>query len=638
MSEPTLLARALGWCAYEFARLQPFIPTYLHLIVSALFPIYTGAFSSLSRPSSAAKKVKEKDKDGKEIVTDEEEEQKMEGLSPTDALVFPLLAGATLTGLYFLIKWLDDPALLNKILNWYFASFSVFSVSKLVSDGLDVFHSILFPYSYVDQGRLYSVDWKSRRATSLRKDGSTRASPLPGIFSRIPLPGLINELLWTLHVLPNRKLQFKAVIRKVLYANLPLGIHGIEGLIVGLSTVLWYNFISKPWWLTNLMGFGFAYGTLQLMSPTTFWTGTMILSGLFFYDIYFVFFTPMMVTVAKSLDIPIKLLFPRPPSRDDPSALQAMSMLGLGDVVLPGIMIGLALRFDLYMYYFKKQTKGAAAAPTNDIAEVTETDETSNKSVATREEVQTEEIIIKAHYQTVAGGWGDRLWTSSLLTGFSRAHGYVARNAFPKPYFHAGLIGYTIGMLVTLGVMQIFEHAQPALLYLVPGVLTALWGTAWASGEIKQMWNFSEASEEETEEEKKKIEKAENDEKDEKDGKVVSTKDTHKKKAKSTSFFSMARSEDRAERLEKAVAGKKRQNESALDCEVEDMSTKDGGKDDRTLISFSISLPPPISRSTEDESQDSNESKAAKQTGSHYNLRSNDTKSPERAEKRQRLS
>ena len=41
----------------------------------------------------------------------------------------------------------------------------------------------------------------------------------------------------------------------------------------------------------NLIGFGFCYGTLQLMSPTTFWTGSLILGGLFIYDIIMVFYT-----------------------------------------------------------------------------------------------------------------------------------------------------------------------------------------------------------------------------------------------------------------------------------------------------------------------------------------------------------
>ncbi len=40
--------------------------------------------------------------------------------------------------------------------------------------------------------------------------------------------------------------------------------------------------------------------------------GALLLTGLFFYDIFWVFGTPVMVSVAKSLDAPIKLLFPRP--------------------------------------------------------------------------------------------------------------------------------------------------------------------------------------------------------------------------------------------------------------------------------------------------------------------------------------
>lgn len=286
MQLPTAISRSLGWAAFEFARLQPFIPTYLHLIASALFPIYAGSHASLSRPTSAAKKVKsEKNKDDTEDESEDEDEstQKMEGLSATDAMMFPILAGATLTGLYFLIKWLQDPALLNKILNWYFAIFSIFSVSRLVSDGLDVVHSIAFPHAYVDGGVLYSVNKKLRQAIPSSSTRPARRSPLPSYFSRVPLPDVILSFLWRLHLLPNRKLQFKAYVRHLLRLQFRLGIHGIEGLVVGICAVAWYNFVSKPWWLTNLMGFGFAYGTLQILSPTTFWTGTLVLSGLFFY-------------------------------------------------------------------------------------------------------------------------------------------------------------------------------------------------------------------------------------------------------------------------------------------------------------------------------------------------------------------
>lgn len=603
MQLPPFITRSLGWAAFEFARLQPFIPTYLHLIASALFPIYTGAHASLSRPSSAAKKPKKKRRnekgDGAESDDeDEEEPSQMEGLSPGDAIVFPILAGTTLTGLYFLIKWLDNTELINKLLNWYFAGFSVFAVSRLVSDGLDVFHSVLFPHDFVDRGKLFHVDWKRQQVTAASDPADTRISPLPGIFSRLPLPESILNSLWTLHVLPTRKLQFKAVIRKILHARVPLGIHGLEGLIVGLSTVLWYNFISKPWPLTNLMGFGFAYGTLQLMSPTTFWTGTMILSGLFVYDIVMVFMTPMMVTVAKSVDIPIKLLFPRPPGPDDTSTVRAMSMLGLGDVVLPGIVVGLALRFDLFMHYLRKQTKKG-------------------------------DEVVKADYQSVAEGWGDRIWTSSLLTGWSRQHGYLARNAFPKPYFHASLVGYTAGMLATLGAMQISERPQPALLYLVPGVLASLWGTAWLKGEVKQMWEFSEATEEDKTKAEKQDEAGEDDE-----------EDKSKSRSKQKSIFSAERSEARAKRMGKSFA---EDDESSSDRGGEELKSKSKSKsksrskaqdevDDRTLVSFSVTLPPARTVAgvwTAD---------TQAQSPSKYNLRSKDAKSPERAEKRQRVS
>jgi minor histocompatibility antigen H13 len=50
-----------------------------------------------------------------------------------------------------------------------------------------------------------------------------------------------------------------------------------------------------------------------------------------------------MLTVAKSIDAPIKLLFPKNWETTPPE----FSLLGLGDIVLPGIFIGLCLRYDI---------------------------------------------------------------------------------------------------------------------------------------------------------------------------------------------------------------------------------------------------------------------------------------------------
>ena len=47
-------------------------------------------------------------------------------------------------------------------------------------------------------------------------------------------------------------------------------------------------------------------------------------------------------------------------------------------------------------------------------------------------------------------------------------------------------------MLTTLFILNIFNHAQPALLYLVPGVLISLWGTALLRNELSLMWGYTE--------------------------------------------------------------------------------------------------------------------------------------------------
>ena len=188
-----------------------------------------------------------------------------------------------------------------------------------------------------------------------------------------------------------------------------------------------------------------------------------------------------MVTVAKSLDIPIKLVFPRPSVPGEDPTKQALAMLGLGDVVLPGIMIGLALRFDLYLYYLRKQAKGS---PTKAVRFATAAAD------GTMVDPHQETEVIKAPYHAASGNWGERFWTPS-----TRHH--VEGGVFPKPYFYASLVGYVIGMIFTLGVMQIAGHAQPALLYLVPGVLGALWGTGLVRAELKQMWAYSESGDDE---------------------------------------------------------------------------------------------------------------------------------------------
>ena len=235
MEEPSLWARALGRVAYELTLMRPLLPTYAHLIVSALFPIYAGAHASLTRPSSAAKPAKrEKGRDPLEDDDEEEEEveHKMEGLAPSDALMMPLFAGCALAGLYFLIKWLKDPAILNTILNWYFAIFGVVSVACLVTDTLDMGHSLIFPRRFTRDGVLYHVEQSKKAAipvSGTKEQPESVHSPLPGFLSYIPLSSRLRELLWADRAMPRQKWTLRLYIHRLLAGKLLIGPHSFMG-------------------------------------------------------------------------------------------------------------------------------------------------------------------------------------------------------------------------------------------------------------------------------------------------------------------------------------------------------------------------------------------------------------------------
>ena len=486
MAAPGPITEILGQVAYELSLLQPYLATYIHMVLSALFPIYTGAHASLSRPKSASAPPKNKTEDDE---PNDETEHQMEGLSPMDAILYPILAGCLLGSLYFLIKWLQDPTLLNKLINLYLSIFGVFSVTKLLTDSMDNAISFVLPIWYSDYGVLWKVNRKQRRVypqptgTAESQLQGCRISPFPGVLSRLSLSERTLSHWWALR-------DFLAQPFCIMNAGIgsdsitvPLKPQGLLGLFLGLSAEIYYNRYDKPWWLTNLLGFSFSYGALQMISPMTCWTGTLVLNSLFFYDIYFVFFTPLMITVATQLDIPVKLLFPRPSQAGDDLSKRPLSMLGLGDVVIPGMMIGFALRFDLYLFYRRKMSSSKLKSMDHVKVE-------GSKGDTSRYDISTKDDTPKPLYHSATSGWGERFWVGSSNDN------YIDGGKFPKTYFHATLIGYVCGMLCTLAAVHIYKHGQPALLYLVPFVLGSLWGTAFVKGDIKILWNYTEADEE----------------------------------------------------------------------------------------------------------------------------------------------
>ncbi|KAJ8423935.1 hypothetical protein Cgig2_032949 [Carnegiea gigantea] len=181
----------------------------------------------------------------------------------------------------------------------------------------------------------------------------------------------------------------------------------IVAAIPGFFFCVWYA-SKKHWLANNILGLAFCIQGIEMLSLGSFKTGAILLGGLFVYDIFWVFFTPVMVSVAKSFDAPIKLLFPTA----DPA--RPFSMLGLGDIVIPGIFVALALRFDV-----------------------------------------------------------------------SRGKG--------SQYFKSAFFGYTVGVVLTIIVMNWFQAAQPALLYIVPAVIGFLAAHVIWNGDIIPLLEFDES-------------------------------------------------------------------------------------------------------------------------------------------------
>jgi minor histocompatibility antigen H13 len=472
----------LGRVAYEAYLMRPLLPTYIHLIVSAVFPIWVASHASLTKPASAAppKKLGTRKKHGDDDEESEEVSQRLENLSPSDALVFPILAALTLGTLYLLLKYLQDPAWLNWSMNLYFSFIGVYFLYAFISDTLVTVRNLVFPNQYSSRGRIYEADIETGRYVSPQ---DARTSPLPGVAGYLPLPKHINASIWSLRRFVSTKLVLRLHVRSIMTTRTNVSALSFLALIAAVSLTYVHAFVAKPWPLTNLIGLSFCYGSLQLTSPSTAWTGSLLLGALFIYDIYFVFFTPVMVHVATNLDVPIKLLFPRPDgcilpvgAEEGSAAMEeylkclskkrAMAMLGLGDIVVPGIVMAFALRWDLWRHYRSLQT-------------------TVNGARATK----TQQVT-KAPYRPATGAWGDRLWTALRM----QDERLMAKN-FKKTYFKATVTGYILGMIVTVGVMQVAQHAQPALLYLVPGVLGGLWLTALFRGEVRLLWNYDENEE-----------------------------------------------------------------------------------------------------------------------------------------------
>ncbi|KAH8273668.1 hypothetical protein KR018_007992 [Drosophila ironensis] len=216
--------------------------------------------------------------------------EKADTMTKKDAMYFPLIASAALFGLYLFFK-VFQKVHINYLLSGYFFVLGVIALANLLSPVMN--------------------------------------SLMPAAVPKVPF-----HILFT-------KGEGK---HKEDIINYRFSTHDVVCLAISLAIGVWY-LLKKHWIANNLFGLSFAINGVEMLHLNNFVTGVILLSGLFFYDIFWVFGTNVMVTVAKSFEAPIKLVFPQDLIEHGLNASN-FAMLGLGDIVIPGIFIALLLRFD----------------------------------------------------------------------------------------------------------------------------------------------------------------------------------------------------------------------------------------------------------------------------------------------------
>ncbi|KAG9406079.1 Signal peptide peptidase-like 2A [Aphanomyces cochlioides] len=229
----------------------------------------------------------------------------------------------------------------------------------------------------------------------------------------------------------------------------PLRLTDLLATLTSLGLViLWYVDRGDMWFLQDAFGIALCFIFLRTIRLPTLQVATVLLVLAFFYDIFFVFVTPLIFGRSVMVDVATggpsastKAGYPgsdfceRYPSYKpciDPEPLPMLlifprlgdwrggeAMLGLGDIVLPGLLLCFALRFDYSREVHLKQT----------------------------------EVVMHRYY---------------IVT----------------------CIGYVVGLFCANLAVVLMEMGQPALLYLVPCTLGGLSITAYLSGDLHQMWNY----------------------------------------------------------------------------------------------------------------------------------------------------
>ena len=311
-------------------------------------------------------------------------------VSGRNAALAPLFAGAVLGGLYFLIKYSTlNPALLYQFFGCLFALLAT-------SEVLQPFLGLALSGNLLDEEAL-----SDEQETDMMSRGSPAALAIAACL-------VVGYLQGNTGADPP--------------GTLPLT-----------------TFAA----LNNLLGWGITMGSLGVIALESFAAAAFLLVGLFGYDAFFVFKSDIMVTVATQVEAPAKFLFAA--MRESGDTRYPFSILGLGDVVVPGAFISLMREVD----------RGAVA----------------RVPARARPRAPSKGVVVGESKGKAELDRGDRGWDSNR-------------------YFYSGIASYGAGLLLCFAANYITKTGQPALVYIVPTLLITACGLASSRGELAQLTAF----------------------------------------------------------------------------------------------------------------------------------------------------
>ncbi|ESW96309.1 hypothetical protein KL918_000261 [Ogataea parapolymorpha] len=332
------LANKFAFYIYDQSYVSTAYLSYATVILIAVILVSLGSYSTIERPRNA--KIAN-DKHPLFDPSDRDETSIPEAvIDETHAFAMPVLAGIALIGLYFAIRnW--DIEKITRILNCYLIILSVkansFTISYLIKVTVrKICHQFGFD----------SLRFVKRYAITISRDDLFHSA---GVEENFLLPDSTEaEEIIKSEMLLESRVDIK---KENQLFNFYCSTADIYGWFFGIAFSIVFALLDgkNNWILSNIFGASFTIFGLSVSRLPSFRPALILLILFFVYDIYFVFGSDVMVDVATKIDIPVKMLVPSKLSSEHNEV--QMSILGLGDMIVPGLFISLCLRYDLYRYH-----------------------------------------------------------------------------------------------------------------------------------------------------------------------------------------------------------------------------------------------------------------------------------------------